>query len=635
MKKLLLLSFLFCSINSIAQDHFTFSPLQPKAGESVTVTYIPSGDLADTRSPIEAAVYTFSPKQQNAEDILLKKTNNSYIGTIQTDSSADFVYFSFSANGKYDTNNGDGYWFPLYENGQAKVGANLGLARFYGGLNNSVGIESPDFQKALNAYEEEFKLYPDSKKENLVNYLRTVLQVNKTEGASLVQKEIESLIKSGLKTEDNYVMLQNLYNLAKLPQQAGLINEVKKEKFPQGKWAAVQTLNQFMAEKDLSKKEIMLGEIISKINTDPDWKVYEQTLPFFKSSLIRAYVAKEDWEGMKNAVKKYNLSGSDIASLYNSVAWQLQEKDKNLKEAEEMSKTATEWARNEWKNPTEKKPATLTTTQWKKSLERNYGMYADSYAMINYKLGNYKKGFPYAQDAAIKIAKGQNVDENGTYALLAEKVLSPKKYIPQFEQFVRDGKSSDAIKEVLKKAFVAKHGEAAADTYISKLEKASYFKMMEDLRKGMLSDVAPVFTLVDLHGQKVSLSDLKNKVVIADFWATWCGPCKSSFPSMQKMVTKYKDDPNVKFVFIDTWENGEDNNKKHEDVSKFIAANKYDFHVLMDNDDKVVTDFKISGIPTKFIIDKKGIIRFKSVGWDGEDKLISELTSMIDIAKEM
>ena len=636
MKKILLLSFLFYSLNSIGQDHFTFSPLQPKAGDVVTITYIPSAELADTKAPVEAAVYTFNAKKQTAEDITLKKINNQYKGTFRTDSSADFVYFSFSADGKYDNNDNSGYWFPLYQDGKAKAGANLGLAQFYNGLGRSAGIESPDYAKAVNAYDEEFKLYPDAKKENRLNYLRALLQVDKENANSLVQKEIESVIKEGLLAEDDYATLQSLYAMAKLPQQAALINNLKKEKFPNGKWANVQMLNQFMSEKDLIKKEELLGEIISKINTDPQWKDYEQNLPFFKTSVIRAYVAKEDWEGMKNAVKKYDLSGSELASLYNSVAWQLQEKDKNMDIAEDLSKIATQLARNEWLKPTGKKPASLTNSQWKKSLQNNYGMYADSYAMINYKLGNYKKGFPYAQDAAIKIAKSMDADQNNTYALLAEKVLSPKKYIPQLEQFVKDGKSTDAIKAILIKNFKAKYGQASTDDYIAKLEKASYLKMLAELRKGLLSDAAPLFTLVDLQGQQVNLSDLKNKVVIADFWATWCGPCKASFPAMQKMVTKYKDDPNVKFVFIDTWENGDDNTKKHADVTKFIAANKYDFHVLMDNDAKVVTDFKISGIPTKFVIDKNGVIRFKSVGWIGsDDKLISELTAMIDIAKEM
>ena len=154
--------------------------------------------------------------------------------------------------------------------------------------------------------------------------------------------------------------------------------------------------------------------------------------------------------------------------------------------------------------------------------------------------------------------------------------------------------------------------------------------MLEDLRKSMINEKAPVFALVDLNGKKIDLGELKGKVVIVDFWATWCGPCKASFPGMQKMVSKYKDDPNVKFVFIDTWEKGDE---KQKNAAEFIANNKYSFHVLMDNDDKVVAEFKVEGIPTKFVIDKNGMVRFKAVGFDGsDDKLMTELTAMIEMA---
>ena len=184
----------------------------------------------------------------------------------------------------------------------------------------------------------------------------------------------------------------------------------------------------------------------------------------------------------------------------------------------------------------------------------------------------------------------------------------------------------------MKEAYTKKNKEAGFDAYIAKLERQSYLKMVEELKKSMMNEAAPQFGLLDLDGKKVNLQDLKNKVVVVDFWATWCGPCIKSFPGMQKMVTKYKDDPEVKFVFIDTWENGDN---KEKGASDFMTTNKYDFHVLMDNDNKVVESFKVSGIPTKFVVDKKGVTRFKSVGFGGsDDKLVSELTAMIDMAKE-
>jgi len=186
--------------------------------------------------------------------------------------------------------------------------------------------------------------------------------------------------------------------------------------------------------------------------------------------------------------------------------------------------------------------------------------------------------------------------------------------------------------QIVKSSFIKAPGVLTAgfDDYITALQKEATIKILEDLRKSMINEKAPVFALVDLNGKKIDLGELKGKVVIVDFWATWCGPCKASFPGMQKMVNKYKDDPNVKFVFIDTWERGDE---KQKNAAEFIANNKYSFHVLMDNDDKVVAEFKVEGIPTKFVIDKNGMVRFKAVGFDGsDDKLMTELTAMIEMA---
>lgn len=631
LKNYLLIVLLITTLQTFAQSNFTFSPEKPKAGDVITINYTPSGTIANTTSPVKAVVYTIGNKQ-TANDLPLKKSGNNYSGTVKTDTSENFVFFSFSADKNFDNNSNNGYWIQLYDGDSLKKGANLSLSEFYQ-FGRNAGIE-PDNDKALQWLEEEYKSHPELKKKTLVSYARLYSQVHKDEAPAFIQKQIESEIQSGLKDEDDYTTVQNLYMLAKLPQQAKFIQNQEKEKFPNGKWTINETINNFLREKDISKKEQMLDDITAKIKNDSAWKYLQPSLSYFQRSLVTAFQQKKDWKGMEDAIKKYDIKGTDLAAIYNNAAWEIQQTDKDLDVAEKMAATAVDIAKKEWKNPTEKKPDFLSQSQYEKSRESSYGMYADTYAMVNYKLGNYKKGFPYAEDAAIKIEKGNSADENNTYALLAEKVLPAKKYVPQLEQFVKDGKSTSSIKDILKRAYVKKHSsENGYDDYLTALEKDSYLKMVADLKKGILADAAPAFTLVDLKGNKININDLKNKVVVVDFWATWCGPCKASFPGMQKMVTKFKDDPNVKFVFVDTWETTD---KKEKNAADFIAANKYDFHVLMDNDSKVVEQFKVNGIPTKFVIDKNGIIRFKAVGFDGsDDKLVAELTTMIDLAKTM
>lgn len=631
-KHLLIPALLLIAAATQAQKNFSYSPEKPKPGDEITITYEPAGDLANNIKPVEGVVYQTGNGMNKADDIVMQRKGKKFTGTVKTDTAAAFVYFGFSIDKKFDNNFNDGYYIQLYNNDKPRAASHFGLSNLYQYMGRQVGID-PNNEKALAAMEKEFELYPESKKTYLTGYVRLQTLVKKDDAQKIAQKEIESILKAGLKEETDYSTLEGLYAIAKLPEQQKFITNLKKEKFPNGKWVVSDALQKYNMEKDVEKKKELLKEIVAKSETDPNWKGIKQSLAFYKTMVPRAYLTNKDYENFKKSIAELNIEKSELAGLYNNAAWEMQKTSDNLPLAEEMSKFATEYYKNEWKNPTGKKPDYMTQKQWETNNKYTYAMYADTYGMVLYRKGEFKKALAYAKDAALIVNEGKDPEQNNTYALIAEKALSKKQYVKELEQFVKDGKSTSDIKDILKRAYVKdKKSENGFDEYITALQKEATLKMLEELKKSMLNEKAPVFALVDLEGKKINLSDLKGKVVVVDFWATWCGPCIASFPGMQKMVTKFKEDPNVKFVFIDTWERGDE---KAKNASEFMTKNKYSFHVLMDNDDKVVAEFKVEGIPTKFVIDKNGMIRFKSVGYDGsDDKLMTELTAMIEMASK-
>ncbi|MBT5472628.1 MAG: TlpA family protein disulfide reductase [Nitrospina sp.] len=112
---------------------------------------------------------------------------------------------------------------------------------------------------------------------------------------------------------------------------------------------------------------------------------------------------------------------------------------------------------------------------------------------------------------------------------------------------------------------------------------------------------APNFTLKNLEGKEVSLSDFRGKHVLVNFWATWCGPCKIEMPSLEALYQRFK---NKNFVMLAI-----SNDMFGATIVKpFVKANKISFPVLLDQRLKASNAFGVVSLPATFMIDPKGKI---------------------------
>lgn len=114
------------------------------------------------------------------------------------------------------------------------------------------------------------------------------------------------------------------------------------------------------------------------------------------------------------------------------------------------------------------------------------------------------------------------------------------------------------------------------------------------------------FTLKDLNGNNITLSSLRGKKVFLNFWATWCPPCRSEMPDIERIYKKYKDS-DVYVLTVNV-------NEPHSTVKKFIDEYNYSFPVVLDDTGEVSQKYQITGIPTSYFIDSDGNISDKHVG---------------------
>ena len=136
---------------------------------------------------------------------------------------------------------------------------------------------------------------------------------------------------------------------------------------------------------------------------------------------------------------------------------------------------------------------------------------------------------------------------------------------------------------------------------------------------------APDFTTETLEGQQIQLSSYQGKVVLVDFWASWCGPCRKEMPFLVEQYSEKKDQGFIVLaVNLD---------KETKNIQKFLSnlEKRPGFPVVRDPNETICPLYKLEGMPTSILIDRQGKMRFRHQGFKEEtrDELVEEIDLLI------
>jgi thiol-disulfide isomerase/thioredoxin len=620
----------------------------PEKGEKLSFTYDPAGTvLAAVPGKVEATVNFVEATGYPNTPVVLQADGKIYKGEFTVSTGANAFFIKFNVGKTIDDNAGKGFISLVYKDQKPVQGAYAGHAYIlFSGMGTVLAKITRNVDEAAVLYRKEFELYPQSQKTYEQQYYAALSQ--NPANAELIAKKVTELMKSS--EEKDLIFATSLLRNSGKAADADSLTKTVKTRFPSGALALRDVMNEISKEKDLVKKQAMFNDVIAK---HPDLPAASKDNLIL--NLLTAYLQNKDMDNYN----KYSAQLSNkqfLPQALNSVAWKWAVAGENLADAEKLSKQSVDI--------TLSAAGVVSPDALTKANAGVYPMFGDTYAYIQWKMGKFSEAATNQAYVYAVADDNREVVEHYVQMLNSDKQFD--KALQIAEKSIRAGVSSGVLDEELKTAYVgAKRGTAGFDAYWADVQKNNLSKkeqekkefeaeqaavlaaqnseatkkqlatVKQNLSSKIIKEPAPLFTLKDLSGKTVSLAGLKGKTVIIDFWATWCGPCIMSFPGMQIAQKKYKNNPDVVFLFIDTWENGSD---YLPGVKKFIADKGYSFHVLVDEtgtdkkQSKVISTYKVDGIPTKFIIDKNGDIRFKYIGYSGStEAVVNEVTAMIEL----
>ncbi len=630
MKKTLFQTLFLLTLATLsATAQFCFSPQQPQPDQVVSFTYSPQTTPLARDSTLEGRYVRYgAPTMMRISQpttVTLVRQGNDYVGQVylpKKDVAGTMLYFRNSRiPNRTDLNKGQFYTIPVWDaTGRIVPHATGGQASVFTRthLPAEAGFR-PDQSWVITLLEHELAQNPALRPQYWYDLLAARIKQRKPGYGPQVKSAIESYLASRPEPSP-----AELADAARLYESMGdfarvkALRERRKSVEPAGALMQKDRAMAIRTEPNWAKKKVAYAAF---------WKEFPTStyLPALTIMMTDDYYKQNDIAGMMAFVGQQPDSFID-AGMLNTIAFKMADERRSVPEAEQLTKRALAVLKNQAR-PTD------VSGDWTAEKQKRQRQLMNTYARTLEQQGKYAEAYTAYQD----VLTPDTVNENDSrtierYFQCALRTNHGNEALPVIEEAVQLDKATKSLKATLHDWYAKQPGQtvAKADAYLKDLEADVVADKRDEMQQKLINEPAPAFSLTDLKGRTISTSAMKGKVVVLDFWATWCGPCIASFPAMQQAQTRFKNDPDVRFLFVNTREGG-----PVQRVYTFMDKHPYDFVVPLDGQQKVANAYKVQGIPTKIVIGPNGRVRYRSIGYNGDpEATVDELALVVEMLKD-
>ncbi|WP_338868238.1 TlpA disulfide reductase family protein [Spirosoma sp. SC4-14] len=629
MKLLLALLLLLTGIHFSTEAQFRFLPEKPQVGQTVSFTYTPQGTPLATDSTVEGRyVHYGTPTTMHLSrptTATVVRQGNAFVGQIYIPTKNVMGTMLAFRNSKQpthtDLNKGTLYIIPVYDaDGQTVPHAIAGQASVFTRSQFLYELGSrPDPNYVVLLYNQELQQNPSLYPMYWSDYLAAQIKQKKPGYGPKVKSGIETYLAfQPSPTAEELMAGARLYESIGDFPKANALRERMKTLEPTGSLVQKDRATAIRNESNWGRKKLAYQAYQKEFPNS-------SYLPALTVMMTDGYFKNNDIQELVRFVEQQPTTHTDVLML-NTIAFQLADERRSLPEAEQLTKRAMTILK------TQPKPANVTGN-WEIEKQHRQRQLMNTLARSLEQQGRYAEAYTVYQDVILPDdIENSDPRTNERYFLCAIAANHATDAQPVTESAIQTGRATTRLKTVFHDWYAKLPGNtpAKADAYLADLEADLRADQRDELAQILINEPAPTFSMTDLNGHTISSASLRGKVVVLDFWATWCGPCIASFPAMQQAQTRFQNDPNVKFLFVNTREGG-----PIQRVHSFMNKHSYNFTVPVDGSQRVSKAYKVLGIPTKVVIDPKGRVRYRQIGYSGNpEATVNELTLVVEMLKE-